>query len=238
MSQSPPVAFIIGAGANVGQHTAAALKAKGYQVAVGSRNPDVEKNKADGFFTVTVDAADIESIKAAFATVNTSLGTPSVFVFNAPVFAPPAVPDDPLSLSVEGMAAHTGMGVSVYAAAQQFISLARAAGPGFASVPKTFIATGNPLPWSPDLRFFGTNIQKIVQWRLLGLLAEAYRKENFRFYFATLVGSTGGILDHIPDFFTSGPQHAKVYMHLIEQGEQVEWDYRFTLEAKQWTKKD
>ncbi|KAJ7147446.1 hypothetical protein C8R43DRAFT_953135 [Mycena crocata] len=97
----------------------------------------------------------------------------------------------------------------------------------------TFIATGNPLPWCPDMRWFGMNIQKVVQWRLVGLLAEAYGGEGFRFYYATLVGSTGGIVDNIPDFFTSGPQHAEVYLGLISRKERGEWDHRFTLDTKQ-----
>ncbi|KAJ7793008.1 hypothetical protein B0H14DRAFT_3498540 [Mycena olivaceomarginata] len=41
------IAFIIGAGKNVGEHTAAALKGKGYQVVLGSRAPVIDQVKMD-----------------------------------------------------------------------------------------------------------------------------------------------------------------------------------------------
>ncbi|KAJ7147427.1 hypothetical protein C8R43DRAFT_1195672 [Mycena crocata] len=156
----------------------------------------------------------------------------------ATTFEMAPIQEDPLTLSTEAVTTMTGMGVAVFAAAQEFVNAARAAGPEFASLPRTFITTGNPLPWCPDMRWFGMNSQKVVQWRLVGLLAEAYGGEGFRFYYATLVGSTGGIVDNIPDFFTSGPQHAEVYLELISREEQGEWDHRFTLDTKQWTKKE
>jgi NAD(P)-dependent dehydrogenase (short-subunit alcohol dehydrogenase family) len=91
---SPPVAFIIGAGANVGRHTAAALKAKGYKVALGSRNPD---QTDDGFFGVAVEAQHPESIRAAFAKVNAELGVPSVVIFNGSI---PVCSDSLCSLNI------------------------------------------------------------------------------------------------------------------------------------------
>ncbi|KAJ7147455.1 hypothetical protein C8R43DRAFT_889774 [Mycena crocata] len=226
-SSTSPVAFIIGGGANVGQHVAAALKAKGYQVALGSRHINVEETKKAGLFPV-VEGGSPESIKAGFAIVISALGTPSVVVFNATAFEMAPVQEDPLTLSTEAVTTMTGMGVAVFAAAQEFVNAARTAGPEFASesLPRTFIATGNPLPWCPDMRWFGMNIQKVVQWRVVGLLAEAYGREGFRFYYATLVGSTGGIVDNIPNFFTSGAQHAEVYLDLISRKERGEWDYR------------
>ncbi|KAJ7288533.1 hypothetical protein C8J57DRAFT_1280591 [Mycena rebaudengoi] len=222
---SPPVAFIIGAGANVGRHTAAALKAKGYKVALGSRNPD---KTDDGFFGVAVEAQHPESIKAAFAKVNAELGVPSVVIFNA------AVPEDPVTLSVESLTDQTALGLAVFAAAQEYVRGARAGLPE--GTLKTFIATGNPLPFIPATNpmWLGLNIQKLVQWRLVELFTSAYSKENFRFYYATLVGEKGGLLEPLSGFFTSGPQHAKVYTDLITRKDQADWDYRFTLDTKQW----
>ncbi len=49
------VALILGAGPNVGHHVAKALQSQKYKVALGSRNPDVDKLKKDGFFPVKVD---------------------------------------------------------------------------------------------------------------------------------------------------------------------------------------
>ncbi|KAJ7131182.1 hypothetical protein C8R44DRAFT_731443 [Mycena epipterygia] len=234
---SPLTAFIIGAGANVGQHTAAALKARGFQVALGSRKPVFDQVKSEGYFPVAVDAQNPESIKSAFAKINKELGVPSVVIYNPGLFEAPPVANDPLSLSLESFTAQTALGLSVFTAAQEALR-------GFRSeihkgALKTFIVTGNPLPWIPaeSSAMSGLNIQKIIMWRLTELFANAYSKEQIRFYFASLVSLTGGIVSPISDFFTSGPQHAKVYLDLITRSDQTDWDYRFTLDAQKWTKK-
>ncbi|KAJ6615414.1 hypothetical protein B0H10DRAFT_72273 [Mycena sp. CBHHK59/15] len=230
------VAFIIGAGANIGQHTAAALTAKGYQVVLGSRNPSVEQLKNDGFFPVAVDAQNPQSIKAAFATITAEVGPPSVVIFNAASFTVAPTPAEPLTLSLESLTQQTALGLAVFAAAQEALSGFRS--DALKDMPKTFIATGNPLPWvlADEPKWLGLSIQKVVQWRLVELLAHAYSKENIRFYFATLVDKTGGLLVPLSAFFTSGPQHAQVYLDLIAKKEQVDWDFRFTLDAQQWKK--
>ncbi|KAJ7260908.1 hypothetical protein B0H12DRAFT_1231653 [Mycena haematopus] len=137
------IAFIIGAGKNIGEHTAATLKANGYQVALGSRKPIIDQVKKDGYFPVTVEAGSPESVKAAFAQVTKELGPPNVVIFNAAVYVPAPVPEDPLTLSLEAFKQHTDVGLGVFAAAQEALV-------GFRSEtlkgPKTFIVTGNPLP--------------------------------------------------------------------------------------------
>ncbi|KAJ7260907.1 hypothetical protein B0H12DRAFT_1231652 [Mycena haematopus] len=222
---SPLTAFIIGAGKNIGEHTGAALKANGYQVALGSRKPVIDHATKDGYFS-------------SFAQVTKEFGSPNVVIFNAAVSVSPPVPEDPLTLSVEAFKQHTDVGLSVYAAAQEALV-------GFRSetnkdVPKTFIVTGNPLPWVPATRphVLGLNIEKVLEWRLIEILSRAYSKEGFRFHFASLVGaeSDGGFVDPISNFFTSGPQHAQVYLDLVTRKDQADWDYRFTLDGKQWTK--
>jgi NAD(P)-dependent dehydrogenase (short-subunit alcohol dehydrogenase family) len=80
--KSSLVAFVIGSGQNIGDSTAAALKAQGYKVAVGSRKPAVEERQRDGYLPVAMDAHSPEGVKAAFAHVNAELGPPSVVVFN------------------------------------------------------------------------------------------------------------------------------------------------------------
>jgi len=232
---SPSIAFIIGAGKNIGLHTAAALKAKGYQVALGSRNPVVDQVKKDGYFPVTVNVESPESVKSAFAQVNKELGPPNVVIFNAATFVPLPVADDPLSLPLEAFKQHTDVGLAVYAAAQEALQ-------GFRSEThkgalKTFIVTGNPLPWVPATapNWLGLNVEKVLKWRLMEIFSHAYSKEA-RFYYASLVGETGGILSPLSGFFTSGPQHAQVYLDLINRKDQANWEYRFTLDGKEWTK--
>jgi NAD(P)-dependent dehydrogenase (short-subunit alcohol dehydrogenase family) len=83
---SPLIAFIIGAGKNIGEHTAATLKAKGFKVALGSRKPDVDQLKKDGYFPVSVDAGSPESLKAAFSQINRELGPPNCVIFNGKFF--------------------------------------------------------------------------------------------------------------------------------------------------------
>jgi hypothetical protein len=94
---------------------------------------------------------------------------------------PPPVPEDPLTLSLEGFKQQTDVGLSVYAAAQEAMR-------GFRSEThkgalKTFIVTGNALPWIPagDIpSFFGMNIQKVMEWRLMEIFSSAYSKEQAR----------------------------------------------------------
>ncbi|KAJ7089528.1 hypothetical protein C8R44DRAFT_892226 [Mycena epipterygia] len=155
---SPLVAFIIGSGKNVGQHTAFALKAKGYQVALESHSPALDQMKSDGFFPVVVDAQSIDSIRAAFAKINAELGPPNVVIFNSWAFEPPSIPIDPLSMPVESLAAQTAMGLSMFATAQEALQAFRS--DVHKDSLKTFIVTGNPLPWMPaeEPTWFGMNI--------------------------------------------------------------------------------
>ncbi|KAJ7619559.1 hypothetical protein FB45DRAFT_871694 [Roridomyces roridus] len=231
------IAFIIGSGPNIGQHTSAALKAKGYQVALGSRKPVVEQVKKDGYFPVALDITRPETIKEAFASVNKELGPPSVVIFNGSVFSAPPIPDDPLSTPLEKFTEMSAVALSVFAAAQEAVAAFRAESNKDAL--KTFIITGNPTPWQPFWKtsFFSGVLHKTDEWRMTELLAHAYAKEKFRFYFASLVNAeTGGVLDPLSEFWTSGPQHAKVYTDLATWPDQADWDYRFTLKAEQWEK--
>lgn len=98
----------------------------------------------------------------------------------AATVVPPPVPEDPLTLSLEDFKRQTDVGVAVYAAAQEALK-------GFRSethkgAHKTFIITGNALPWIPadDGTWFGLNIQKVMEWRLMEMLSTAYSKEGSR----------------------------------------------------------
>jgi NAD(P)-dependent dehydrogenase (short-subunit alcohol dehydrogenase family) len=76
------VLFILGAGPRIGWSVAGKFKSKGYKVAVGSRNPNVERATSDGFLPVTVDVTKSESVESAFAKVKGELGVPNVVVYN------------------------------------------------------------------------------------------------------------------------------------------------------------
>jgi NAD(P)-dependent dehydrogenase (short-subunit alcohol dehydrogenase family) len=192
-------ALILGAGSNIGQSLATLLKQKGYAVAVGSRNPDFDHVKKEGFFPVRVDVSKPESIKDAFATVNAELGPPNLVVYNgnysiflnrpglifihkltAAVFKAPPDPTDPLSLPLENFKEAVFIGLGVFVAAQQAL-------PGFRSAThkdstKTFIVTGNLLPFIPPTShsYFGLDTQKSIQARLVDLFSSVYSKEDIR----------------------------------------------------------
>lgn len=81
MANESPVLFILGAGANVGQHVAQAFAAKGYQVAVASRSLK-EQDSAAQYTHISTDLSNPESVIGAFAKVRELLGLPSVVVYN------------------------------------------------------------------------------------------------------------------------------------------------------------
>ena len=76
------VAFIIGAGPGVGAHVAKKLKDEGYTVAWGSRHPNEETVKKEGYVPFVVDVAKPDSIVKAFAAVRNQIGSPNVVVYN------------------------------------------------------------------------------------------------------------------------------------------------------------
>ncbi|KAJ7577258.1 hypothetical protein C8J56DRAFT_836626 [Mycena floridula] len=226
------VALILGAGSNVGKSVATTLKSHGYRVALGSRNPDFESVKADGYFAVRVDMTKTESIIEAFATVNKDLGPPNVVIYNASIFTGPPDPADPLSLPLEKYTLSVDFSTGTYAAAQQALKGFRA--DVHKDSPKVFINTGNLLPFiAPEKpAFVGLGASKSTQAYLVHLLSKAYAKEGIRFHFAHLIGEDGSI--PFADFPKSGPAHGEAYWRLISSDKPENWDYRFTKDGKKY----
>ena len=81
MSSTKLVAFILGAGTNIGSAVAAQLREKGYRVALGSRNPKPTTDD-ETYFNVKVDVQKRESIEEAFDTVVQKLGPINVVIYN------------------------------------------------------------------------------------------------------------------------------------------------------------
>ncbi|KAJ7577257.1 hypothetical protein C8J56DRAFT_899333 [Mycena floridula] len=67
---------------NASKSVAETLKSHGYQVTLGSHNPDFERVKAEGFFPVRVDIPKTDSVIEAFSTVNKDLGPPNIVIYN------------------------------------------------------------------------------------------------------------------------------------------------------------
>lgn len=81
MTSTSPVALILGAGANVGQHVGRAFAAKGYRIALASRSLK-EGDSSPSKLHIQGDFSDPASITEIFAKVKSQLGTPSVVVYN------------------------------------------------------------------------------------------------------------------------------------------------------------
>jgi hypothetical protein len=99
--------------------------------------------------------------------------------FLAATFVAVPTPDDPLSLPVEVLETQNAVSLSVFVAAQEAVRGFRSDALKGAGALKTFIVTGNPLPWMPTV-FRSLSIQKLANWRLMQIFASAYAAENIR----------------------------------------------------------
>ncbi|PVH75405.1 epimerase/hydratase [Cadophora sp. DSE1049] len=214
--------LILGAGPRAGWSVARKFKAEGYQVAVGSRNPDVKKATEENILTVTVDLTKTESVEDAFAHVKKSLGIPNVVVYNAATITFPEDFDDPFSISPQALMNDTKLNAfGAYVALREAVKGFKELSVG---TPKAFIATGNVLPFKPHPAGVTLGAGKAALVHLVDIAAKAYRKGNFRFYFASQVTSSGDTIAY-PDL--SGGAHGLVYWELVNQTEQGAWDVRF-----------
>ena len=199
-----PTAFIIGAGGHIGLAVANKLKQEGYKVAVGSRNP-LQK---EGLVPITVDVSNTDSITNAFAEVKQKLGAaPNVVVFNGSCIHPhpfpnvphihlllspftvaaltfPTTSGDPSTIDLSAVKTSADITVGLFASIQQAITGFRSL-PADSPVSKTFIFTGNRVPFLPrigplsDLLSLG--LQKVDGAYLAELFHATYEKEGFRY---------------------------------------------------------
>jgi NAD(P)-dependent dehydrogenase (short-subunit alcohol dehydrogenase family) len=191
-----PVAFVIGAGSNVGSAVALRFLKEGYKVAVGSRKPDVESARKDGFVPVKVDVGDHTTITTAFAEVEKELGPANVVIYNGePVISSNSVyahvlifllvgnhyalpkDGDSLSLSIEQYNESTASGTNFFVIAKHAVDGFRKLSSG----PKVVISTGNIAPWLPPMKdFFAVQLQKKVIAALVEDFVSRYDTEGFR----------------------------------------------------------
>lgn len=81
MSNSSPIVLILGAGSNIGRHVARAFASKGYKTALVARSLKEADNTTDQI-NIPGDLSDPNFIASAFSKVKSSLGLPSVVVYN------------------------------------------------------------------------------------------------------------------------------------------------------------
>ena len=77
-----PIAFIIGAGKNIGLSTAAILQSKGYRIALAARSLKPEASTSETLH-LTLDASKPHSVGPAFQSLREQWGeAPSVVFYN------------------------------------------------------------------------------------------------------------------------------------------------------------
>lgn len=142
--------------------------------------------------------------------------------------------EDPLAtLSADAFQASNSVASGVFLAAQKSLKAFRS--PVHASHAKSFIYTGNILPFVPATNpvFFSLALQKKIAAHTIEQLHHSYTKgkigaESIRFHYAHLA-STDGKIPPYPGavFRESGKAHAKAYWHLSNSDEPEDWDYRY-----------
>jgi NAD(P)-dependent dehydrogenase (short-subunit alcohol dehydrogenase family) len=81
MATTSKIVLILGAGANIGQGVARAFASQGYKVVSTSRSAENVDSSFEGMH-ITADLSNPESVAGVFSQVKTSLGVPSVVVYN------------------------------------------------------------------------------------------------------------------------------------------------------------
>jgi NAD(P)-dependent dehydrogenase (short-subunit alcohol dehydrogenase family) len=173
---SKPVALILGSGPRVGAAVAKKFANTGYSVAVTSR----KAAEGTGYFSVKADLSDPSSLATVFDAVKAEFkSAPSVIIYNAAAFTPPAG-DDLFSIPTESIAGDLNTNtVSVYAAAKEAVK-------GWETLSgdakKVFIFTGNKLnTWvAPMLMTATLGMGKSATSYLLGSADTRYAKDGYR----------------------------------------------------------
>ena len=173
---SKPVALIIGSGPRIGAAVAKKFANTGYSVAIASRKAE----SAEGYLSVKADVSNPSSIPGIFEAVNAEFkSAPSVVIYNAAAFSPPAG-DDLFSIPVESVDADLNTNtVSVFAAAKEAVK-------GWQTLSgdakKVFIFTGNKLnTWvAPMLMTATLGMGKSATAYLIGSADTRYSKDGYR----------------------------------------------------------
>lgn len=91
-----PIAFIIGAGKNIGLSTAAILQSKGYRIALAARSLKPHDSTTETLH-LALDLSKPEAVGPAFASLRKQWGEPSVVFYNG-VYHPVIISLSPVHL--------------------------------------------------------------------------------------------------------------------------------------------
>lgn len=87
MPNPAPIILILGAGPNIGQSIARIFAAKGFRIALASRRANEAFNTSDQIY-IPSDFSEPNAIINVFTKVKSSLGIPSVVVYNGKTYSP------------------------------------------------------------------------------------------------------------------------------------------------------
>ncbi|QIX00965.1 hypothetical protein AMS68_006482 [Peltaster fructicola] len=214
-----PIAFIIGAGKNIGASTAKVLQSQGYRVAQAARSVDTTVRDDTNIF-LKVDLASPKAITDAFTELRQVWGEPGVVIYNGATVHP-AKPEV-FSLSTDDLINDLTVNVtSVYAAAKESVQ-------GFKTLPasasKTFIATGNCLNEGVLLegRLVSLGMGKSAAAHMIASASVGYAQQGFKFYYVDERTAEGKpMLNGV-----NGPGHAEFFASLAD-GLDVPWHATF-----------
>ncbi|KAI9693750.1 MAG: hypothetical protein M1822_003021 [Bathelium mastoideum] len=215
------IALILGAGPNIGHHTALAFRDRGYSVALAARSLEDGRSE-DGGLQIRLDLSDSAALPGAFAKVKEAFGNPpGVVVYNS-ASRTELDENDPLA-SLETTQVVHDMAVNAISP----LIAAKCAVAGFTELPdsvlKTFIFTGNKLivmPWPLVLTF---GMGKTATAYAVATMVKAYGARGYRFYYTDERQKDGApaMLDR------NGPAHGALYTELAELSDQRPWHYTF-----------
>ncbi|TFK47153.1 putative short-chain dehydrogenase [Heliocybe sulcata] len=213
----PRVLLVLGAGPRVGLKVARKFAGHGYKVALAARNPSEEASKT-GDLLIRADFSDPSAVSAIFDKVKTSLGIPSVVVYNASS-CHNSPSDEPLSVPVSDFITDLTVNtISAFIAAQETIK-------GFdqlpSDVPKTFIYTGNILNVAHGIMPAITNagVGKSATAHFIASAAIAYPGKGYSFYYADERKADGQPVVNAID----GDAHGDFYYELAQDAKQRPW---------------
>ncbi|KAJ5153025.1 uncharacterized protein N7482_009503 [Penicillium canariense] len=215
---SNKVVLIFGYGPNVGFEVAKAFATRDYKVAVVSRS-DKCASDAKNYLQIQADLADPSSIEGIFSQVIDELGHPTVVIYNAASFSFRS--SSPLNDQIVGFQSDNNVNiVSAYIAAY-FAIRSFALAPSEAS--KTFIYTGNKLPFLVVPPLLSPGAGKAAAAHLIHYLAEEHKDQGYKFYYADERKSDGDPVYSAID----GSAHAEFYTQLSEHQRQGPWNATF-----------
>ncbi|KAG9232028.1 hypothetical protein BJ875DRAFT_97888 [Amylocarpus encephaloides] len=215
---SSPVLLLLGAGKNIGLHTANLFSKNGYKVALASRSGLPLSETKDDLLNIKADFADPSSLSTVFSEVKSKLGAPSVVIYNAYAYT---FTPEPLSQPVPEF--QNSMTVSITSGYAALKAAAEAFSTLPADITKTFIYTGNRLNIEPMPKLLDLGVGKAASAHLIQAMSMVFQGENSNFYYADERKADGSPIGQI----VGGQNHAEFFLKLASEKTQGAWDATF-----------